>query len=334
MVGGVVVLLLGVAAPARAQTGVVAVEQENFRAAPGGTILAELFEATRLSLGERRGQWREATLEAWIWGRSVDAQQRPVLDLLVNADGENLRVGPNGDRVGRALGGMRLQRLEAEGDWIRVRRTGWIWSASLDSAPDDPVAENPPAAPSDTSPAEPSAPVPRRSAREFATLAGGAILLESVGGDTLARLRPGASVEVLATEGEWSRVRVDGWMFGANLSDSASAAAGILTALHPDSLRARPEKYRGRVVEWTVQFIALQNAERFRTDFLEGEPFVLSRGPDDHPGFVYVAVPEELLPRVERLAPLQRLRILGRIRTARSSLTGAPVLDLLEIRGR
>lgn len=333
MAGGVIVVLLGIVAPVRAQAGVVTVEQENFRAEPGGAVVAELFEGTRLTLGERRGQWREATVEAWIWEPSVREQQHPVLDLLVNAEGENLRDRPNRDRVGRALGGMRLQRLETQGDWLRVRRTGWIWSASLGSAGAEAGAV-PPSAPSDTSPPEHSAPAPRPSAREFTTLRGSAILLESLGGDTLARLPSGASVEVLAREGEWRRVRVEGWMFGGTLSDSAGAEGGVLAALHPDSLLERPEQYRGRVVEWTVQFIALQNAERFRTDFLEGEPFVLSRGPDNHPGFVYVAVPAELLPKVERLAPLERLRILGRIRTARSSLTGAPVLDLLEIRGR
>lgn len=326
MAGGAIVVLLGVAAPAGAQTGTVAVEEENFRSEPGGRILAELLEGTPLTLGETEGRWREATLEAWIWGRSVHEQQRPDLDLLVNAEGENLRATPNGDRVGRALGGMRLQGIETRGDWIRVRRTGWIWSASLESVEEEPTTVRSP----DPLPDPPDS-TTGRTKGEIAALSAEGVVLVSPGGDTLARVRSGAAVEVVAREGPWSRVRIEGWMFHADLSDSVGA---VLTGLDPDSLLARPEEYRGRLVEWTVQFIAVQNAERFRTDFLEGEPFVLARGPEEASGFVYLAVPQELVGQVERLTPLQTIRVLGRIRSARSSLTGAPVLELLEIIAR
>lgn len=312
-----------------AQTATVVVAEENFRAEPGGRIVAELLEGASLSLGEASGRWREATLEAWIWGRSVREQQAAPLDLLVNAGGENLRAEPNGRRIGRALGGMRLERRETRGDWVRVRRTGWVWSPSLRVDP----------APAPAS--EPDPPAPGAAgrggvgeggqSRQFSAALAEAVVLDNPAGDTLARLREGASVEVLEREGDWARIRIVGWTFAGTLSRGDSVGGGVIADLSRDSLQARPEAYRGRLVEWTIQFIALQEAERFRTDFLEGEPFILARGPGEDAGFVYLAVPRERRGEVASLSPLQRIRVLARVRSPSSALTGAPVLDLLEI---
>lgn len=327
------------ARPGVAQSAIVAVEEENFRSEPRGSIIAELVEGTRLVLGEAQGQWREATLEAWIWGPSVQEQRRGDHDLIVNAGGENLRLEPNGRRLGVAMAGMRLERLGTEGRWLRVRRTGWIWSPSVrtvaeptlarPTATPDAATDGPPAVPSRAETGAPS-PAPQR---EYAVASGGSSILDSPTGQAMARLEPGARVEILSREGDWSRVRIEGWTFTGSLAAGDSAAESLLVDLPRDSLVVDPERFRGRRVEWTLQFIALQEAERFRTEFVEGEPFMLARGPGDDPGFVYVAVPPERLDQVKRLAPLQRLRIIGRVRIARSALTGAPVLDLVEITG-
>jgi hypothetical protein len=66
-------------------------------------------------------------------------------------------------------------------------------------------------------------------------------------------------------------------------------------------------------------------------DFYEGEPFILARSTDGNQGFVYVAVPPELLQEVSGLRPLQVIEVLGRIRTGRSALMGHPVLDLIAL---
>ena len=253
---------------------------------------------------------------AWIWAPSVRAEDRQGHDLAVSAEGgENLRATPNGRRLGRAREGMLLDRLEVRGDWVRVRRTAWIWEPSIRLA------------------AGPSPPPARESTREFIPAGAAAVVRASPGGDTLARLHPGASVEVLQRDGDWARVRVEGWTSVASLG-ADTAGAGVLTGITREELQAEPDAYRGRLLEWTVQYIAVQEAERFRTDFLPGERFILARGPGDDAGFVYVAVPTEHLDQVEALAPLQRIRVLGRVRTAASALTGAPVLDLVEIIGR
>ncbi|NIP82344.1 MAG: hypothetical protein GWM90_25225, partial [Gemmatimonadetes bacterium] len=191
-------------------------------------------------------------------------------------------------------------------------------------------------------PADPE-PAPRATAgptpeeritRQFATATDAAVVRDNPGGDTLARIHPGSNVEVLARDGDWTRVRIEGWTFTSSLASGDSTGAGVLGDSGWAAVREDPERYRGRLVEWTIQFISLQRAERFRTDFVEGEPFILARGPNENGDFVYVAVPPERVAEVERLSPLQRVRVLGRIRTALSALTGAPVLELLEITAR
>lgn len=343
-VAGAVLLLLLSGAPLRAQSAAVVVETENFRTQPQGSILARLQEGTPLVLGEARGRWRQATFEAWIYGRSVRPQRAGELDVVVNAGGENLRASPNGALLGRANGGMRLDRVESRDGWLRVRRTGWIWAPSVqllegDSAEGGGAAEGANKA-EGTNSADAAAALgsPAASgggkggpltAGEQSALVGA--VLDSPQGDTVARLRPGARVRVLAREGDWTRVRIEGWARTSALVDPDSAAGPVLADIPRDSVQADPDRFRGRLVEWTLQFVALQEAERFRTDFLEGEPFVLARGPDDDAGFVYLAVPPEQQHAVSRLAPLETIRVLGRVRTARSALTGAPVLDLVEL---
>lgn len=106
----------------------------------------------------------------------------------------------------------------------------------------------------------------------------------------------------------------------------------MLRGVAPEVLLSNPDRFRGRVLEWHVQFITLERAEKIRTDFYEGEPFILARPPGDQPGFIYVAVPAERLAQVQRIAPLERITILARVRTGRSDLLAAPILDLLELR--
>ena len=102
-------------------------------------------------------------------------------------------------------------------------------------------------------------------------------------------------------------------------------------ALEPTTLLADPETYAGRVVAWSVQFISLERAVAVRTDFFEGEPFMLSRFGDADGPFVYIAVPAEQLGAVQGLVPLERVTVTGRVRTGASELTGAPIVDLITL---
>jgi hypothetical protein len=134
---------------------------------------------------------------------------------------------------------------------------------------------------------------------------------------------------VVERQGSWARVRLEGWVPAAELvgTDQDSMVVEVSAA----ALRANPDQYRGQRVRWEIQFISLERAEPVRTDFFEGEPFVLARAPDPSEGFVYLAVPPELLADVEELEPLQSVNVLAQVRTGRSALMGVPVLDLLAL---
>lgn len=307
------------------QTAEIIRADENLRAEPGGTIIATLDMGATLEVGELRDEWREVTLDGWIWAPSVRADQNPGTDLVVSArNGENLRVAPNGDRIARLMTGARLVELKREGRWVQVRRTAWVRNEALSIAPA--ASEAAVAPPAD------SVELPTPLAPEELAWTGqvGARLLNAPGGDTLAAIQPMAAVEVLESDGEWARIRVEGWVWAGTLVATADTGA-VITGLAPEVLRSNPDGFRGRIIQWEVQFIALKRAEKIRTDFEEGELFILARPPGDQPGFVYLAVPEALAARAEALTPLERITILARVRTGRSQQMAAPILDLLEI---
>ena len=236
-------------------------------------------------------------------------------------EGENLRAAPSGTILGRLEEGVLLDESERDPAWARVSRTGWIWSASLSAGASSTAGEaSPTAGPIVTE--GPAARAPGGYVR-----AGGGAILTAPDGDTLAVATPAGDVEVVGREGNWARVRLEGWMWMPPTQDpggetEVEAAAG---ALEPADLALTPEAHAGRVVSWRVQFISLERAEAVRTDFFEGEPFLLTRfGGGDGP-FVYIAVP------IEGLVPLERVSITGRVRTGASALTGTPIVDLIAI---
>jgi len=302
--------LLASAGVASAQTATVSADRENLRIAPGGNILAEVLAGTALDLGASQGDWREVTLDGWVWALSVQEERRGELDLIVlPPEGESLRGRPQGETIARLRPGMRLISVETSGDWIRVRRTGWMWAPSLAAV--DRAAAN-------------------GEGRIITAGPGGLAVLAGPAGDTVARVFRGVAAEVVAREGDWARVRIEGWTYVGD-PDAAAGAAAVLRDVTRAQLRQNPARYRGRLIEWPVQFIALQQAERFRSDFRGGEPFLLARGPGDDAGFIYIAIPADRIEEVRDLAPLERIHVLARVRIGRSTLTDAPVLELLQI---
>jgi hypothetical protein len=325
-----VACLLAFTGSAQAQSVRVIVPEENFRKEPrssSGNRLATLFMDASVRVTESRGRWILGSIEGWIWNESVDSTNRDGFDFVVSKpEGENLREQPEGSarRVAVLRRGMLLDSLETRGGWTRVGREAWIWSES--TVPIEGQATQSPDA-ADELGSEPRRPPPLSDRLVVGSDAAG--LLLNPDGDTTAVLKGGADLTILARQGGWSRVRLEGWVWEPSTLPPDSAAGDALTL---DALRANPHQFHGRRVEWTVQFVALQQAEAVRTDFYEGESYFLARPPGASRGIVYVAVPPELLPAVQELGALQTVEIVARVRTGRSALVGVPILDLIALR--
>ena len=311
--------------------------EENFRREPNGVVLGRLAPGVALSVRQRSGNWIEADVEGWVWMSSLQASDGEFDLVVAVAGGENLRSGPSGSVVGRLEEGALLEELGREPGWAHVRRRGWIWSASIEestaAAPPAPGGTPPPATPAgggrggaDTAP-------PARRPEGFATVGpGGAPILTAPDGDTLAHARPASDLQIVAREGNWARVRLEGWIW---MPAGASAQTPVTTeapsTLVPEDLGREPAAHIGRVVSWALQFISLERAEEIRTDFRQGEPFLLTRFGGPEGPFVYVAVPPERLVEMQGLVPLERISVTARVRTGASSLTGTPIVDLLSL---
>ena len=330
-------LLTAAAGAGAAQTAAVT-SSTNFLQTAGGRRLGAMRPGSAVRLtGRTSGSWSEVVVEGWVWNGSVARTTRDGFDLVVSvAGGENFRDAPStsGAIVARLLQGFLLEKVGESGRWTRARRSGWIASSALRTEVAD--AGGGPGGPDAGSSGDAAARAGTAGTSGTAGPAGtddhlivrgtAARLHVSPDGDTVAVVRAGADLTVLGREGAWARVRLNGWVRVADLLPPDSAMGVQVSAA---DLRANPEDFRGRQIRWSVQFVSLERAEAVRTDFYEGEPFILARAPDPTDGFVYLAVPPELLSVAEDLQPLELIEVLARVRTGRSAIMGAPVLDLL-----
>ncbi|MEJ2539623.1 MAG: hypothetical protein P8188_06590 [Gemmatimonadota bacterium] len=316
------------AEPLVAQSGRIR-EEENLRAEPNGVVIAVLNQGTPVSVVRDEGSWLEIVVEGWLWTPSTIAWDRAGYDLRVSADGgENLRTEPNGAVLAVMEEGALLEELERVPGWSRVRRRAWIWAPSVSvQAADVPEPE------SATTPSTPAS-TPSPSPIGIFRAGDAAPVLGSPNGDTLGLLRPGAEMAVTGRQGNWARVRMEGWVWSPEGRDPAAAVPGEGSlSLDLETVLESPDAYVGRIVTWRLQFVSLEAAESIRTDFYEGEPFLLTRPAGARNArFVYVALPPEALGQTAGLTPLEEITVVGRIRTGASSLTGSPVLDLVELR--
>ncbi len=337
---------------------------ESFRADPGGSLLAELGEGTVLSVLSEGDGWTEVQLRGFVWAPSVQSRQTSTIHGLVvsQAGGENLRDAPQGRIAGRLLSGMVLQELARLPDWVEVQRIGWVRSAALEplaaaqsagvpvapaqapavaEAPEPPAPQAGAAGGAEPTPlggaptAEGTPPSTGQGATPgwIRTGGGGVPILTAPDGDTVGRSGPGSDLRVLAQEGNWARVQLEGWVWLPGVerdADPGSDAASVLEGVRASDLSREYERFRGRLVRLELQYISLERAEQVRPDFYEGEPFLLTRSLDPDRIFVYVAVPPEHLQSVGALTPLETIRVLARVRSGAAAFTGSPVLDLLE----
>lgn len=312
---------------------------------PNGVVLAEIPAGAPVLPGRTRDEWREATLEGWIFTASTERTTREGFDLVVSVDdGENLRATPNGEIIARLRTGALLHRVRVRGGWTQVRRTGWIERSKLPA----PVARRTPAAadtgrsasmggnapaaqqPAPTGPAAaPVRPAPPEPGGDRVEAARETPLYATPDSQRIGILQDGALGRVVTRAGEWVRVQFDGWV---RESDLRPAAASAPTEVTGAELKANPEKYVGATVDWRVQVIAVQIADELRSEMPQGQPYLLTRGPLPEPGFVYVMIPQDQVDRFRALPPLQELVLRVVIRAPRTRYLATPVVELAEVR--
>lgn len=316
-------------------------DNEAIFAEPGGVRIGRVARGESLRTGTTRSGHTQVTLEGWIFRASVTADNRDGHNLRVSrAPEENLRSEPNGRIVARLVEGALLTETERRGNWVRVRRTAWAATAGLATATAarppaqqsqqtaPPRAEPPPAtqvatqrdtasaqAPAD--PVDPRRGVSRRRMQLFRAPDSAAI----------GSLEAGLPVRITARAGDWVRIETQGWV---RESEIRLSDAGIISGVTAAELRGAPDDFRGRLLRWTIQFIALQTADDLRPDFAPGQKYMLARGPAPEYAFVYIIVPDDRLAAVQRLEPLASVTVVARVLAGRSTYLANPILELVD----
>jgi hypothetical protein len=322
--------VLGGISDLAAQSRYRVIQTENFRREPSGraTLLATVNAGAEFGAEGEDGRWVQIVLEGWLWARSLDSTVRDGFELIVTPrGGENLRVAPNGRILARLSEGTLLEEVDRQPGWVRVRRIGWMFGPSLERVGGPPISA--------AAPAEPEQPreIPSTggSVLDYASTATTTALRRTPDGDSTGTIGADVPVRILARSGEWVRVSTEGWV---RQSDLAAAPPGILVGVSGAEVRARPSEYEGKLLRWTVQFIAVQSPDEVRRDIPAGTRYLLARGPVPETGFIYVVLTDVQAAQLEREEPLSELVIIGRVRTGRSHYLGNPVLTLVEVARR
>lgn len=308
---------------------------------PDGTPLVSLPAGAPVEAGKADGDWRQVTVEGWIYRPSTSPTKRDGFDLVVSSEeGENLRRAPNGPIVGRAREGTLLERVDSRGKWFRVRRDGWVPRKAVQSRT-TPAASQGRAKPrgADTVSRQAPPPQPARAAAPAATASGPVEGVETVRETGLSRLPDSAAVatlpagtpgRVIGRSGEWVRVQVEGWV---RESDVKPADSGVLAGISAAEVRATPERFVGQTLEWRLQIIAVQIADELRPEMAMGQPYLLTRGPLPERGFVYVTIPPERVAEFRALPPLHELTLRVALKAARTRYLATPVAELVATPG-
>src|SRR5437870_1243482 len=239
----------------------------------------------------------------------------------VATDGEWFYQEVTGKRLARLARGAVVTGGDTKGEWIGVTLDGWIFGTAGDS--DSLQARLTPGRRPGVADTTGPAADPNRAQPARRT-----VVYRAPDGPPAGTLTPATPLKVLSKSGEWARVQFEGWV---KTSDLESAPPGVLVGVSAAELRAEPQRFAGQTLRWTLQFIAVQQADELRPEMPKGAIYFLARGPLPERGFVYVIVPEGKRALVEGLAPLATIQVTARVRAGRSRFLGNPVLDLLSL---
>jgi len=300
------ILLLSASALA-AQAPVRLTQEARFYKAPRTTALGTLLPGLEIRPGRTSGGAVEVAFEGWIPTRSLGTFSRDGFDAVVSRrPSETLHATAGGATVARLQTGVGFVKGETSGTWTRVRRTAWI----------------------DVKLLPPPSTTPESYAADRAELGQRAPLAIVPEGAAIGSVDSGTGARVIARSGGWSRVQVEAWVPDSVLRP---AEAGVLVGVSQAEVRANPSRYVGRVVEWRLQFVAIQKADELRPEIPLGQSYLLMRGPLPEPGFVYVMVPQNQVARYQQVPALKELTLRGVIRAATTRYLPTPVLELVAV---
>ena len=349
-------LLLLLSAPLGAQR-VTLTAPVDLLQAPGGRVLATLRAGASVATGPTRTGFVQVTVQGYV-AASLLGPARDSFPVTIKDASAHLRVAGQGgaQSVASLRQGMGLGVLQRTAEWVQVSRTGWIREAAVRPAPttaatktQSPVATATKRAPPVTRtvpPATKSSTASPKSADTRQVTAQrpdeqpriadssdlvspkGGILRDAPNGNSVATLGDSARMQALFRERGWVRVRIEGWVRDADVTEADTA---LRAALLPADLRADPLNTRGKLVRWDVQKLAIQTADPLQRDLAQNEPYMLARGPgSDHP-LLYLSLPPSLLASARNLPPLGYFTITARVRNGRSSPGGVPILDVVSL---
>lgn len=305
-------LQVPLAAPLQGQEQARTVAEAPLTKLPGDQTLGTIAKGAQVVVGQRQGDYAEVTVEGWIYSSSLNSVSRDGYDLVVaSRGGENVRQVAGGALVARLQNGALLKKVEVKGAWTHVTRTAWV-SANVLEGGDQSAAT-----------ADTGSGVGQRVEVVSATP-----FLQAAEGQPLGTLTPGATGRIVARSGEWVRVQVTGWVRDSSIKESES---GVLVGVSQAEVQADPARYVGQIVEWRIQFLALQKADELRPEIPMGAPYLLARGPLPESGFVYVIIPQAEVARFSSLPPLQELTIRAKVKAPTTKYLSNSVVELVSV---
>ncbi|MES1259232.1 MAG: hypothetical protein ABUL71_01460, partial [Gemmatimonadota bacterium] len=202
--------LLLVASHAGAQTARPLVSDADLLKEVGGIQLLHIVKGASVTTNAAISGGFQATIEGWIPENALKDDKRDGFDVSVSlAAGTTLREKPGGNPLASARLGALFDRVETKGNWVHVKRTGWIAAAAFASAP----------APS-AAPAAASAAPTQGIAATATTISAGTGLSAQPGGAPVATLEAPLHADVVEHRAGWARVRIDAWVNDAAVGNA------------------------------------------------------------------------------------------------------------------
>ena len=332
----------------------------SVRTAPDGRLVATMRAGAVVKTGAKKSDWTAVTFEGFLHKSVVSAKKNTLTVKAPSGAALRASADPSAEIVAVIEDGATLERLSANGEWLKAKRDGWVQTRDLRTGTAKsassprvasaraPASQRAPekvaalpargAAPAATSPAQPESPSPSSQAGASPTegplvlgdfaASQPLVLRDAPDGKPAGSADSAARVRIVARDHGWARVELEGWVRESELVPVDSSSVSAVSAA---DLRSDPDHYRGSTVRWVVQAISVQEADPLRKGLSPQEPYLLARGPGSESSLLYLALPPALVSTAKALQPLSTILVLARVRAGRSEPSGVPILDVLRI---